>query len=269
MQSGEVKVAEDSDFKRFIELCVETEGWKQEYNKRNTSVHTKINDVSDFKMFKIKTTYTDVSAEVLYDVLHDPEYRKVWDHSMVEGYEICCINPNNDIGYYSMKCRPFKSRDFVTQRSWLDMGAQYCIINHSVNHQKALPKKGYIRGVSYLTGYLVRKMEGNKCQFTYVSQSDPKGKLPAWAVNKVTQIMAPKVITRIHKACLSYQKWKSTHNPNFKPWLNPEQMTLPRLNMADIKPLSEFNSRESLDDESCMKESDIGENDISDEDSSD
>lgn len=46
-------------------------------------------------------------------------------------------------------------------------------------------------------------------------------------------------------------------------------MTLPRLNMADIKPLSEFNSRESLDDESCMKESDIGENDISDEDSSD
>lgn len=42
--------------------------------------------------------------------------------------------------------------------------------------QKALPKKGYIRGVSYLTGYLVRKMEGNKCQFTYVSQSDPKGK---------------------------------------------------------------------------------------------
>ena len=53
MQAGEVKVAEDGDFKRFIELCVETEGWKQEYNKRNTVVHTKTNDVSDFKMFKV------------------------------------------------------------------------------------------------------------------------------------------------------------------------------------------------------------------------
>lgn len=268
MQAGEVKVAEDGDFKRFIELCVETDGWKQEYNKRNTVVHTKTNDVSDFKMFKIKTLYTDVNADVLYDVLHDPEYRKVWDHSMIEGYEICCINPNNDIGYYSMKCGPFKRRDFVTQRSWLDLGGQYCIINHSVNHLKAPPKRGYIRGISYLTGYLVRKMDGNKCQFTYVSQSDPKGKLPAWAVNKVTQIMAPRVISRIHKACLNYKKWKSTHNPNFKPWLYPEQMTLPRLNIDDIKPLSEFTSMESLD-ESGMTEDDIKDNDISDDDTSD
>jgi hypothetical protein len=44
--------------------------------------------------------------------------------------------------------------------------------------QKCPPKKGFIRGVSYLTGYLVGKLDGTKCQFTYVSQSDPKGKNP-------------------------------------------------------------------------------------------
>lgn len=53
--------------------------------------------------FKVRTVFKDIKAEVLYDVLHDPDYRKTWDHTMVEGYEICAINPNNDIGYYASK----------------------------------------------------------------------------------------------------------------------------------------------------------------------
>lgn len=53
--------------------------------------------------FKVRTVFKDIKPEVLYDVLHDPDYRKTWDHTMVEGYEICAINPNNDIGYYASK----------------------------------------------------------------------------------------------------------------------------------------------------------------------
>lgn len=47
--------------------------------------------------------FSDVDAATLYDVLHDPEFRKTWDHTMLDGAEICAINPNNDIGYYASK----------------------------------------------------------------------------------------------------------------------------------------------------------------------
>jgi hypothetical protein len=41
----------------------------------------------------------DVDAIVLYDVLHDPEYRAVWDDNMVEGFNIEQIDATNDVGY--------------------------------------------------------------------------------------------------------------------------------------------------------------------------
>ena len=56
---------------------------------------------------------------------------------MLEGYEICSVAPNSDIGYYAIKSpTPFKNRDFVTQRCWLDFGRnkEKYVINHSVNH---------------------------------------------------------------------------------------------------------------------------------------
>ncbi len=56
---------------------------------------------------------------------------------MLEGYEICSVSSNSCIGYYLVKSpKPFRNRDFVTQRCWLDFGhnQEKYIINHSVNH---------------------------------------------------------------------------------------------------------------------------------------
>jgi hypothetical protein len=54
-------------------------------------------------LFQLNTVFTDVSASVLYDVLHDPVYRNKWDHYMLEIKEIGHINPNNSINYYACK----------------------------------------------------------------------------------------------------------------------------------------------------------------------
>ena len=91
------------------------------------------------RMIRLKTTFTDITADTLYDVLHDPVYRKVrnqdnckaiinnpppplqtWDKHMICSKELGVLNPNNDVSYYALQCPPpVKNRDFVLQRSWL------------------------------------------------------------------------------------------------------------------------------------------------------
>lgn len=43
----------------------------------------------------------DVTAETLYDVLHDTSYRKKWDTNMIDTYDIGRLTVNADVGYYS------------------------------------------------------------------------------------------------------------------------------------------------------------------------
>lgn len=54
-------------------------------------------------MVKMKTFFNDVKAGTLYDVLHDPDYRKEWDTHMLSSFDIGYLNPNNDVGYYASK----------------------------------------------------------------------------------------------------------------------------------------------------------------------
>jgi StAR-related lipid transfer protein 10 len=56
---------------------------------------------------------------------------------------------------------PLKNRDFVLQRSWLDMGSEKIIMNHSVNHKDYKEKSNYVRGISYITGNVYYKIHKN------------------------------------------------------------------------------------------------------------
>lgn len=208
----------------------------------------------------------DISAEILYDVLHDVEYRKKWDTNVIETFDIGKLTVNADIGYYAWKCpKPLKNRDVITLRSWLPMGKDYIIMNYSVKHAKYPPRKDLVRAVSIQTGYLIQGGGPNNCTLVYLAQVDPRGSLPKWVVNKSSQFLAPKAMKKMYKACQKYPDWKKKHNPQHKPWIYPEQSNLPTISLSEVS-VQHADSLENID-ESCVAETKDDRGEASDEDS--
>jgi len=143
-------------------------------------------------------------------------------------------------------------------------GKDKVIYNHSVNHAKLPPKKNVVRGISYMTGHIIRPTSSKSCKFLYVTHSDPNGNLPAWLINTGTKALIPKFIKKMHKACLKYEKWKAKHNPENKPWVNPELIKIPKIDWSDINELKIDEFRVNID-ESQIKETEVDKNDINDD----
>jgi len=245
MEVGVIQACADEDFEKLWQMVGSETSWKLEYQYDNNQVWSKHSCNGELKMIKAKTVFEDVDLWLLFDVLMDGEYRALWDTHMLESYSIGFINPNNDVGYYAMSCPPpIQNRDFVLQRSWLVSPQKVSIVNHSVYHKDLPPKKYFIRGISHLTGYVIEPLTGIKgqgssgskgCSLTYVSATDPRGSIPVWAVNKGTQYFAPKMMKTLYKACQGYGTWKSQNDPGYKPWIYPEQIELPKMNVQPEK----------------------------------
>jgi hypothetical protein len=145
--------------------------------------------------------FDNLRPAVLYDVLHDDEYRREWDENMAAGYQVCTVNPCNDIWYYAIKLVPLRARDFVMQRSWLvQPNDEYVIMYHSISHAHEPPRNKVIRAVTMTTGCYLRPVwkaektgPPTSTDFIYITQCDPRGQIPIWLVNKVYRFTLPQV----------------------------------------------------------------------------
>ena len=99
-----------------------------------------------------------------------------------------------------------------------------------------------MRGTIFLTIFYVRHVVSTGgCQFPYLTHSDPKGwhnkmdlillgiistnwkfegKIPIWLLNRLTTIIAPKLLKKLYKCCLKYAAWKdrNEHGNVRPPW---------------------------------------------------
>ncbi|KAK2912626.1 START domain-containing protein 10 [Channa argus] len=254
MSGHSVTIPDDRAFASFKAECLCEESWTVTYNKGNITVFSQgLEEGKSVHKIKCRMVCKDVSADIMYDVLHDIDYRRKWDTNVIETFDIGKLTVNADVGYYSWKCpKPLRNRDVITLRSWLQIGKDYMIMNYSVKHPKYPPKKDMVRAVSIQTGYLIQSQGPNHCSLTYMAQVDPRGSLPKWVVNKSSHFLAPRAMKKIGKVCLKYSEWKQRHNPGFKPWLYPEQTTLPSIPLSELS-IQHAESLENIDESSLAE----------------
>uniref|UniRef100_A0ACB8FXP0 Uncharacterized protein n=1 Tax=Sphaerodactylus townsendi TaxID=933632 RepID=A0ACB8FXP0_9SAUR len=159
--------------------------------------------------------------------------------------------------YYSWKCpKPLKNQDVVdTEVPGMSWMKSYVIIPTSSVKPPVVWTREADQGCRWMR-WLRASVNSEAALFITVLpvyyHSLSLGSLPKWVVNKSSQYLAPKMLKKMHKACLKYPSWKQEHNANLKPWLHPEQNQLPTIALAELT-LQHSSSLENID-ESCVLE---------------
>ncbi|NWH40320.1 STA10 protein, partial [Chloropsis hardwickii] len=237
-----VYIPDDSDFSSFRDQCESLEGWHCRYNKAGVTVWSQGQEES-CTVQKIKVSRRFPAPAVCPAAPEGP-----WGQPRAGGAQF-----GLPAGVSAPNSRAGRNRDFVTLRSWLPLGNDYMIINYSVKHPKYPPRKDFVRAVSLQTGYLIKANGDGACILYYLTQVDPRGSLPKWVVNRVSQFVAPKAMKKIYKAGLKYPEWKRRHDPEYKPWVYPEQNTLPSVSLAELS-VQHADSLENIDETGLPEE---------------
>lgn len=209
--------------------------WKTVKNDPELEVYSKVAGGTvgnGLNMFKVKAKFPNVVPSMMYDSLHDPDFRKTWDDNMLEGFNLCQLDSRNDIGYYGAKFPRFISnRDFLNQRFWMEFdNGEFMICNHTIEHAKCPPKKGFVRALSFLTGFYIQPLrpgqgpeEKGAC-FSYMSHADPKGSIPTWVNNMVSSTLIPSLIGKLDTNAQNYVTWAKNNKPAgwVAPWKTPK-----------------------------------------------
>ena len=210
------------EFIEFKNLINNDEGWTFNTNTADRQVLSRDNGDGSVLQIKMRSMeLKDIPHDILHDVIQDPQFRTEWDDSMKEEYLVEQVDENTEIGYYSVKMpMMISNRGWLNIRSWFfDVeNGEYIIMNHSVQHDKCPPKKGYVRANSLKTGYMVHKTpEGTK--ISYFAWNAWNGSIPNWCINFLTKTLIGNVIESLRKACKKYPEWKAKNYPEEKYWM--------------------------------------------------
>jgi len=77
--------------------------------------------------------------------------------------------------------------------------------------------------------------------------------LESWGDRDGSHLLFPQAMKKIYKAGLKYPEWKHRHDPGYKPWVYPEQNTLPSLSLAELS-LQHADSLEHIDETGLSEE---------------
>lgn len=172
-----------------------------------------------------------VTAERMYDVLIDADYRLAWDtscekHETIERYpteESIEESTTHSLNYWVIKYPfPLSRRDYCYERiTQVVPGTggepdMYYLVTAAAKSPKAPTNSKMIRVVTNRTAYALRSVvrdDGKPmCKFVYTAIDDPKGAIPKWVTTLLTTKTLPGIMKGMFRACDDYKSSsKSSH----------------------------------------------------------
>lgn len=219
------------DFRRFRATCTSDDNWTVHVTTKNLTVSSRPPPpgTGNLNVIRVRREMPRVPPRVLFDNLHDAEYRKTWDDNMLSGYNICQLNPHNDVGYYGCKFPwPLANRDFCNMRSWMEFtNGEYIIFNHSEPHPDCPTKKGFTRAKSILSGFYVMPLpgsDGTGSLLVYLTHTDVCGSIPHAIINFTMQKGAPSIMDKLEGCAEKYIEYSRKSYPasHVHGWTTPK-----------------------------------------------
>eukprot|EP01080_Neovahlkampfia_damariscottae_P007688 gene7688-12154_t len=196
-------------FKDFI--TKDDDGWHKVLNSENCTVSTKESKFCKVNVIRIRSEF-EHDASWIADLVKDDKFfmLKAADDLFLEWKEVKKIDENNTVNYFASKAplRIIAPRDFLTFRNYYTSPeGEEMILIRSVLHDDFPEKKDIVRAHVHLTAYYIHPKEGGGCVMNYMTQTDMRGYIPIWAVNKGASILGQRAVDQLNQMSKIYPEY--------------------------------------------------------------
>ena len=204
---------DDYDLKNFVDIMNEKplkkNGYSNVIDEPDTKIYKKMTEGVPVILIKsiCKIPY---DKQVIFNAISDLNIRKKWDSVFSE---LKVVNHDGENGaeilYMIIKSPSVfvSDRDFVQQRKmWKNFPDEHSHILHfiSVENKDCPIKKKLVRAETVISGYFIKDDEErgpNHSILGIISQTDIKGNIPTWLVNKFAPKSSKGWVKSLYKGC--------------------------------------------------------------------
>jgi len=169
-------------------VTLNSSDWKLEKQLDNGD-RVQVKQVNGKKVFKL-TGYVDISPrQLLEELFYKIEEVPTWNPTLVDCRLIQPIDEHTDISY--QVCAEagggaVSTRDFVNLRHWAVVDGVYLSAGGSIKHPAMPPQPKKVRGENGPGCWAMRPVDGdpNKCLFQWLLDTDLKGWIPQYIIDK-------------------------------------------------------------------------------------
>lgn len=176
------------DIHRFLSIAkASTETFKLIINKDSVQIYKKHDDDSPIVLVRCDSMIK-ANIEKIFYLIYDIERRTKWDPVLCNIKIVKVLDESTDVMYSKLRTPVLvTSRDFVQKRTYVRNidGFDIVIVFVSYEDKDFPPIKSVVRANTIISGYALKKIDDNMTHMITLSQTDIKGMIPLWIINRI------------------------------------------------------------------------------------